>query len=74
MATDLHLRRADGIAEGNCVICREPWPCEVLRLRDLIDNLRAWVKLVYPDEMTPHAKRLFDHILEQHGFDGRNDA
>jgi hypothetical protein len=32
----------------------------------LIANLRAYIKLVYPAEITPHAKRILEQILEEH--------
>jgi hypothetical protein len=33
---------------------------------NLVANLRAYIKLVYPDEMTPHAKIILERILESH--------
>lgn len=32
----------------------------------LVDNLRAYIKLVYPEEMTPQGKRILESILEKH--------
>jgi len=33
-----------------------------------IDHLRAYINLVYPEEMTPQAKRILERIIEQ--YDG----
>ena len=33
---------------------------------ELIANVRAALRLLYPEEMTPHAKRLLEQILERH--------
>lgn len=32
----------------------------------MVDHLRAYINLVYPAEMTPHAKRRLEEILEQY--------
>lgn len=31
---------------------------------NLAERIRAAIKLLYPDEMTPHAKRVLESILE----------
>jgi hypothetical protein len=32
----------------------------------LVENIRAFIRLVYPEEMTPQAKRILEQILERH--------
>lgn len=44
--------------------------CAAALFKDLIENVRAYLKLVYPGEMTPHAKRLLEQILERHDGPG----
>lgn len=35
----------------------------------MVDRLRAYIKLVFPAEMTPHAKHILEKILEQYDGD-----
>lgn len=53
-----------------CIKDRQDLKLEVRALRRenqaMVDNLRALIKLVYPDDMTPHAKRLLEQIIERH--------
>jgi hypothetical protein len=37
---------------------------QLIKLLQFKDRIRAAVKLLYPDDMTPNAKRVFDSIFE----------
>ena len=59
-----------GITLGDiCDVCRCAWPCDVGILADELAaaqaasaRFRAVVDFVYPDDMTPAGKRMFDSI------------
>lgn len=36
-----------------------------------VEQLRAAIRLLYPDEMTPNAKRVLESICEEHDSDER---
>lgn len=51
----------------------EPWDHK-WAVQSLIDNVRAFIQMVDPDEMTPHAKRVLESILESHANRSSSEA
>ncbi len=37
---------------------------EMTRVKEVLNRFEAAVRFVYPDDMTPNAKRMFDSIIE----------
>lgn len=50
------------VGAGVCAVCETASPDHSKRI---IERLRAAVKLLYPDEMTPQAKRILERIIDE---------
>ncbi len=74
-----HRERTSGIGKGNCVQCREEWPCEVVLLRKLIEDFFGGkvsrseiLRIAARDEETPDRCESCGENIEE-GYDVKTD-